>query len=108
MNWPSDVDGDVFRRMKESGLDFSKPHLIDFNVDFERWPPVGEALALIKQRYPNAVVHEPRGEDQGYVQFQVHARVSYDLVMKVQREVSGLMADFGGRCESWGVMQDEV
>jgi hypothetical protein len=94
--------------MEESGFDFAQPHLIDFNVDFEGWPPMTEAVALIKRWYPNTVVHEPRGKGRGYVRFRVHAPVSYNLVMKVQREVSNLMADFGGRCESWGVMQDEV
>ena len=108
MNWPNDVDGDVFRRMEESGFDFAKYHFIDFNVDFNSWPPMPEAVAVIRRKYPNASIHEPRGEGRGYVQFQVHAFVSYDLVMKMQREMSTLMADFGGRCESWGVMQDEV
>lgn len=108
MNWPSDADGDVFRRLERSGIDFSKPIVIDFNVDFEVWPPKEEAVALIRRSYPNATVHEPCGEDQGYVRFQVHAPVSYDLVMWVQREISNLLAEFGGRCESWGVLQDEV
>jgi len=107
-DWPNDVDGDVFRRMEESGFDFSKYQLIDFNVDFEEWPPTTEALAVVRHRYPNAVLRPPDGEDRAHVQFQVHALVTYDLVIRIQREMSELMADFGGRCESWGVMQDEV
>jgi hypothetical protein len=38
----------------------------------------------------------------------VRALVTYELVMSVQREMSALVADFGGHCESWGVLQDEV
>jgi regulator of ribonuclease activity B len=108
MNWPNDVDGDVFRRLEQHDFNFSEYHSIDFNVDFENWPPMPEAVALIRKRYPNATIHEPRDKYQGYVQFQVRALVTYELVMNVQREMSTLMADFGGRCESWGVMQDEV
>ena len=74
MTWPNDADGDVFRRMEKSGFDFSKAHSIDFNVDFEGWPPMTEAVALLKRRYPNAKIHEPSGEYLGYVQFQIHAR----------------------------------
>ena len=107
-DWPNDVDGDVFRRLEESGFDLSKYHEIDFNVDFKRWPPMPEALTHIRARYPNAVVYEPSGEDRGHVQFQVHARVTYELVMRIQAEMSALLADFGGYCQSWGVMQDEV
>ena len=33
IDWPNDADGDVLRRMKESGFDFSKIHSIDFNID---------------------------------------------------------------------------
>ena len=94
--------------MQDSGFDFSKYHLIDFNVDFEGWPPTTEALAVIRHRFPSTVLYPPDGGDRGHVQFQVHALVTYDLVMRIQREMSDLMADFGGRCESWGVMQDEV
>jgi hypothetical protein len=32
------VDGDVLRELEASGLDFSNPAQIDFNVDFETWP----------------------------------------------------------------------
>ena len=107
-DWPNDVDGDVFRRMEESAFDFSQYYLIDFNVDFEAWPPSSEALAVIRHRYPDAVLRPPEAGDSGHVQFQVRALVTYDFVMRIQREMSDLMADFGGRCESWGVMQDEV
>ena len=35
MTWPSDADGDVLRRLEQSGFHFSKSTLIDFNVDFQ-------------------------------------------------------------------------
>ena len=104
MNWPDDADGDVLRRLEDDGFDFSKSHVIDFNVDFDSWPPMPEAIAVLSRHYPNARLRQPDANDKGYVQFQIEAALSYDIVMKVQREVSSLMADFGGRCESWGVM----
>ena len=108
MTWPNDADGDVLRRMEQEDFDFSKPHPIDFNVDFDEWPPDSKAVALVKKQYPGTVVHEPKDEYGGYLQFQVHDRVSYELVMRIQRQVSALVAPYDGRCESWGVMQDEA
>ena len=108
MTWPNDADGDVLRGMESDGFDFSKPHVIDFNVDFDSWPPNPKAIAVVKKRYPGTVVHEPKGGYAGYLQFQVRDRVSYELVMQVQRQVTELVAPFNGRCESWGVMQDEA
>jgi hypothetical protein len=51
-------------------------------------------------------VIEPEGDYRGYVQFQVEAPVTYELVIRMQREVTELMRPYGGYCESWGVMQE--
>jgi hypothetical protein len=107
MIWPDDADGDVMRSLEDSGFDFSREHAIDFNVDFEDWPPPDEALLAIRRKFPDAEVYEPEDEDPGYVLFQVRAPVSYELVMRVQRETTELMAPFDGRCEFWGVLQEE-
>ena len=40
MSWPETADGDVFRRLQSSQFDFSSLREIDFNVDFEHWPPM--------------------------------------------------------------------
>lgn len=37
MNWPNDADGGVLRRLQADGFDFSRPCVIDCNVDFEQW-----------------------------------------------------------------------
>lgn len=104
MNWPNDADGDVFRRLQDQSFDFDKKRPIDFNVDFERWPPTDQALELLRAQYPKLIVYEPNAEDSGYVKFQVHDRPSYELVTRVQKEISALMAPFGGTCNSWGIL----
>ena len=104
--WPRDVDGDVFRRMADSGFDFTSEHVIDFNIDMEQWPPAPALIAEVERRYPDAQRFGPEGQgDRGYVQIQVRALLTYELVMTVQREMSELARPFGGICESWGVMQ---
>jgi hypothetical protein len=111
MKWPTDVDGDVFRRMDSSGFDFAKEHEIDFSVDFDRWPPPAEAMTALKSRYPNARVVDQaidpatRERYGGYLAFKIRALVTYELVMKTQADVTQAMLPFGGRCEAWGVMQ---
>jgi hypothetical protein len=103
-NWPSDADGNVFRRLASDGFDFSASHSIDFNVDFESWPPSPDFVAILKNRYPNLHVFEPSDSYRGYIQFVVDAKLTYELVMSVQSAVSALAAPYGGVCESWGVM----
>jgi len=104
LNFPDDPDGDVLRRLDESGFDFSKPTTIDFNVDFCSWPPHPDAISKLKE-YAGAVeIYEPDVEYSGYVLFNIHQILSYELVIDTQQNVTTLMAEYGGVCESWGVL----
>ena len=105
-DWPDDADGGVFRRLARHNFDFSRPHSVDYNVDFRRWPPPAEAVTLLKAMYGAVELYEPSEHGNGYAQFQVYAPVTYEGVTSVQRTASAAMEAFGGVCESWGVMQD--
>lgn len=105
-DWPNDVDGDVFRRMKKSGFDFNKMADIDFNVDFSAWPPSPAFLAKLRTQYARVKLFPPDEHGSGYVQVVVHARVNYQLVVSVQHAVSEMARPYGGVCESWGVWQE--
>ena len=102
--WPPGADGDVFRRLERSGFDFSKTHVVDFNIDTTHWPPHPDLIVAVEGRFPGARMVEPE-LGHGYIEFRVEDFVTYDLVISVQREASELAAPFGGICESWGVWQ---
>ena len=103
-DWPDDADGGVFRRLATVGFDFSQDWSVDYNVDFESWPPADEALELLRTVYGNLSLYPPDEHGAGYVQFQVVGPVTYEGVTSIQRRVSASMLPFGGTCESWGVM----
>jgi len=103
LQWPDDADGDVLRRMKARGFDFGRPCLIDFNVDFESWPPPQAALTKLEQQFPSSTAY-PSTDGGGYVQFQIYGNLTYELVVNTQRVVSEEMAEFNGVCDSWGVL----
>ena len=105
-DWPDDADGDVFRRLIEHSFDFSKPYLVDFNIDFDTWPPSATAIATLESMYGAVTLYGPDEHLDGYAQFQVHGFVTYEKVTSVQRNATAAMQPFGGVCESWGVMQD--
>ena len=105
MEWPSDADGDVFRRLHESGFDFTQPRVIDFNVDYPEWPPVEEALKALRANFGKIALHEPDENGAGYVQFQIEGNVKYETVMDVQKRATELTGRLGGICESWGVFE---
>jgi hypothetical protein len=106
MNWSSDADGDVLRQLASGGFDFSKPTLIDFEVDFPSRPPPPTAITTLSREYPSLRVYDPEGEHEGYLQSQVYAHVTYELVTNIQVGMTELMAPFNGECSSWGVLCD--
>jgi hypothetical protein len=50
-DWPNDADGDVFRKLARRGFDFSRSYAVDYNVDFERWPPHPDAVVILRRMY---------------------------------------------------------
>jgi hypothetical protein len=102
-DWPEDADGGVFRRLASDGFDFSRDWTVDYNVDFESWPPADAALDVLRSEYGQLALFPPDGDGEGYVQFQVVGPVTYERVTSMQRRVSSEMLPFGGVCESWGV-----
>lgn len=104
MNWPDDADGDVFRRLEAKGFDFSKSYAVDYNIEFEVWPPTPVALEILRSLYGSIEVFEPDEDGDGYILFQVIGPVTYEGVTSIQRLASSAMQPYGGVCESWGVM----
>ena len=102
-DWPDDADGGVFRSLHQDGFDFSRPHQVDYNIDFDDWPPHLEAIEILRSTYGVVETHAPSDLGNGYAQFKVYGPVSYEGVTSVQRRASAAMAPFGGICETWGV-----
>ena len=105
MLWPSTADGDVFRRLESSGFDFATPHEIDFNVDFDNWPPAQKAVQWLEREYGEVIKHPPLDGSAGYVLIKVIGTLTYALVITTQDRVSRAMAEYHGACDSWGVAQ---
>lgn len=104
--WPDDADGDVLRRMRSRGFDFSKEYVIDFNVDFDDWPPPPGALQALQSSFPGASIYEDSDSGDRFVLFKVKSILTYDFVVGTQAKASNLVQKYAGRCDSWGVLHD--
>jgi hypothetical protein len=105
MAWPDTADGDVFRRLEAQGFDFDKKYWVDFNIDFERWPPADEVVHRLGSAFPDAVVETKEDEEiGGYLLIRFFRALTYDFVIDRQAELSEIVAPFGGVCDSWGVL----
>ncbi len=104
---PHDVDGEALLRLRENGFDFSKPRLIEFSVDFRSWPPRHGAMKRLLEEYPSTLSCGIDGDRDGYLEFQVYARLSYELVTNIKSYVTELMAPYQGACASWAIVQKD-
>jgi hypothetical protein len=48
-------------------------------------------------------LYEPEEDSDGYALFTINSVLTYQLVISTQENISALMRQFGGVCESWGV-----
>jgi len=101
---PPDVDREALEKLRDNGFDFSKSRLIEFTVDFKSWPPHRGAMRLLQQDYPSVAFCTVDEAEAGYLEFQVYALLSYELVTNTQRYVTELMAPYHGACSSWSVV----
>jgi Regulator of ribonuclease activity B len=102
LRWPYDAHGDGLRKLHADGFDFSKRVLIDFKVFFEVRPHK-DAMVRLSQEYPSVAWCGIDDESAGYLEFQVYALLSYDLVNNTTSYVTELMSPYRGACLSWGV-----
>jgi Regulator of ribonuclease activity B len=103
LRWPQDPHGDGLRRLRANGFDFSKPTLIDFKVYFEAWPAHKDAMLRLIREYTSVSSCGTDDELGGYLEFQVYALLTYELVTNTMAYVSDLMSPYRGSCLSWGV-----
>jgi hypothetical protein len=103
LRWPRDAHGDGLRRLQANGFDFSKPTVIDFNVYFEDWPAHKDAMLRLTREYSSVSSCRTDDEFGGFLEFQVYALLTYELVTNTMGYVTELMSAYRGACLSWGV-----
>jgi len=92
--------------MDAARFDLRKEADIDFNIDFDTWPPSSDLISSLEKQFDSVKVYTPHSDGDGYVQVSLRTLITYDLVMSMQATLTDLAAAYGGVCESWGVLQD--
>ena len=103
LRWPHDAHGDGLRKLRAEGFDFSQRVLIDFKVFFEVWPPHKDAMLRLGREYSSVASCGIVDGLGGYLEFQVYALLTYELVKNTTCYVTELMSPYRGACLSWGV-----
>jgi hypothetical protein len=89
--------------LQANGFDFTKPTVIDFKVFFEVWPAHKDAMLRMTHEYSSVSSCGTDDEFGGFLEFQVYALLTYELVINTMGYVTELMSPYRGACLSWGV-----
>lgn len=100
MDWPQDADGDVLRRLENSGFDFSQQVKIDFEVSLANQ----QSLPSVKRTIEQAIAKVQISTTEYGLTVQVGDFLTYAFVMGMQAKLSELAGPFGGSCDEWGVL----
>jgi hypothetical protein len=100
-DFPNDADGDALRKIRDSGSDMSKPHVLDFYLCF-----ADENMArFVATILPSPVtIDEISKEDDGRWTCFCKATLipTYDAIVSVDRILEELCQEHGGDYEGWG------
>jgi hypothetical protein len=111
MQFPRDVNGDVFRRMQKSGFDFSKPHDVEFFAVFRT---EGEADDVAKQYLADhkagqqLVNIETRPARKGGMELLLvkNMLLTYEAIVDFERKLEERVSVCDGYLDGWGVLQE--
>jgi hypothetical protein len=109
VEFPSDVNGDVFRRMLAGADDLSRAR----PVDFEHILPTYEAAQAMASKAMDlgfTVNVEGRPDDRGSVrEYDVRCTKTmvptYESITEVEQRLGGIARMFGGYEDGWGCFQ---
>ena len=111
MNYPDDVNGDVFRRMEGHGFDFSKEHVVDFHAVMAT-EEEADQIALMY------VADDKTGDELVNIETKPHPKggmevflskkmiVTYEAVTKFESILAERVSNLNGYLDGWGVLSE--
>jgi hypothetical protein len=106
MEFPSDTNGDVLRRMFNSGMDLSLQFDIDFWHLFEAEDLA--TLMLDRVRAQGLIGEVSRNEVVGGFDVRVIVRMvpTHEGITDIELELQAVAEECGGIADGWGVLQE--
>ena len=110
VNFPDDENGDVFRRMQQSGFDFALPHDVEFFAFFATETDADAcAMMFVADRAAGdpLVGIETRPSHRGGMEPELVRRMvlTHDAVTAFERLFRQRADAHGGTLDGWGVLQ---
>ncbi|MBV2132871.1 ribonuclease E inhibitor RraB [Pseudomonas sp. MAP12] len=105
MQFPNDENGDVLRRMQNSGFDFNKEHVFDYYHTFESRTSAEQFAAMLHGHKIHAEV-QPNKKNLWDVVVKIMHAPTHSEITEWESDLEVVANKFGGLKDGWGVMQE--
>ena len=111
MSYPENANGDVLRRMEESGFDFSVEHVVDFFAVFATEAEADQIARLYLADHKAGDTFkniETRPRDEGGIELTLSKQmlVTYERITAFEHKLAERMSTVEGAMDGWGVLQE--
>ena len=111
MKYPDDVNGDVFRRMQDSGFDFTVEHIVDFYSVFASEAEADQIARMYLADHKAGELLtdiETRPHEEGGMELILSKRmlVTYEAITEFEKKLRERVSRVEGYLDGWGVLQE--
>ncbi len=112
MNYPKDVNGDVFRRMEAHGFDFSMEHVVDFHAVMateEEADQIARQYLADHKAGDRLTNIETKPHPKGGMEVHLAKKmlVTYETVTRFEGTLGERVSKLNGYLAGWGVLQED-
>ena len=106
MEFPNDANGDVLRKMHESGMDFSKSYDIEFFHLFKDEKGARAMARDVSARGDRAEVDSNEEQSAWDCMVVMNMKPSHKEITAAEESLGRIAAEHGGKSDGWGVLQE--
>ena len=100
--FPDDADGDTLQRLADTGIDFSRPMDINFQVEVRDNSAARSVATIAEARGYKVKTYVDDETGDITVECTATMYATYEGVVSRQAELTDASRAFGGSCDAWG------
>lgn len=106
MNFPKDEDGKVLNMLYKEGLNFKKPHMIDFYIAIPDQKNGDAILKALSDKGYKFMMEYDDDEEEWTCFGSVKMHLKHNEIVAMQKKLDEISKPLGGHADGWGVMTE--
>ncbi|KIL45032.1 ribonuclease E inhibitor RraB [Jeotgalibacillus soli] len=106
MKFPNDADGQVLKTLYNEGINFKKPHNVDFFIAVPNKKKGEMVLEVLKNNGYNAQLEQDDETDEWTCYCSKKMQLKHGELVAMQKKLDDLCRPYEGQADGWGIMVD--